>query len=171
MTGQLRQKFYSRKMKGLRNRDPHNWCRNVKQVTGLDKKSSRQPLLRLANQLHDGNTQDLADDINAFFQQVAADLSPLDTRTTLPQAEILTDEFVIDQASVERKLSRINIYKSPGPDRMPNWILRDFCAELAGPVCAIFNASVCQGFVPARWKEATIVPVPKNYPQGRSSQI
>ena len=31
-------------------------------------------------------------------------------------------------------------------------------------LCAIFNASVRQGFVPARWKEATIVPVPKNYP-------
>jgi len=112
-------------MKGLRNRDPHNWWRNVKQVTGLDKKSSRQPLLGFANQLHDDNTQDLADDVNAFFQQVAADFSPLDTRTTLPQAEILTNEFIIDQASVEQKLSWINIFKSPGPDRMPNWILRD----------------------------------------------
>jgi len=78
--------------------------------------------------------------------------------------KVITDEFVIDQASVERKLSRINIFKSPGPDRMPNWIRRDFCAQLARPVCAIFNASVRQGFVPAKWKEATIVPLPKNHP-------
>jgi len=163
MTGQLRQKFYSRKMKGLRNRDPHNWWRNVKQVTGLDKKSSHQPLLALANQLHDGNMQDLADDINVFFQQVAADLSPLDTNTTLPQSE-MSDEFIIDQAAVERKLSQINVYKSPGPDGLPNWILRDFCTELAGPVCAIFNASVRQGIVPSRWKEANVVPAPKSHP-------
>jgi len=67
MTGQLRQKFCSRKMNGLRNRDLHNWCRNVKQVTGLNKKSSHQPLPGLANQLHNGNMQDMADDVNVFF--------------------------------------------------------------------------------------------------------
>jgi len=110
--------------------------------------------------------QDLADGINVFFQQVAADLSPLSTDTiaSLPQSDILPDEFIIDQASVERKLSRINIFKSPGPDKLPNWILRDFCAQLARPVCAIFNASVHQGVVPGRWKEATIIPVPKTNP-------
>ena len=40
MSGQLRQKFYSHKMEGLRSGDPHNWWRNVKQITGLDKKKS-----------------------------------------------------------------------------------------------------------------------------------
>ena len=150
MSGQLRQKFYNRKMKGLRNGDPRNWWRNVKKVTGLDKKKMHQPLFGLAKQLHDGDMQSLADEINVFFQQVAADLSPLDTNTSLPQPEVLPDEFVIEETSVERKLSRINIFKLPGPGRLPNWILHDFCSELAGPVCAIFNASVCQRFIPSR---------------------
>jgi len=66
---------------------------------------------------------------------------------SLPQPEVLPDEFVIEEASVERKLSQINVFKSPRPDGLPNWILRDFCAQLAGPVCAMFNASVRQGIV------------------------
>jgi len=111
-----------------------------------------------------GDTQSLTDEVNEFFQQVAADLSPLDTIMSLPQHEVLPDEFIIEEASVERKLSQINVFKSPGPDGLPNWILRDFCAQLAGPVCEIFNASVRQGIVPSRWKEATIIPVPKSYP-------
>ena len=34
---------------------------------------------------------------------------------------------------------------------------------------SIFNASICQGVVPGRWKEATILPVPKSHPP-RSNQ-
>ena len=56
------------------------------------------------------------------------------------------------------------MYKAPGPDGLPNWLLRDFCAHLAGPVCAIYNASVREGFVPSCWKEANVVPVPKVHP-------
>ena len=43
----------------------------------------------------DGNIQTLADDVNVFFQQLAFDLRTLDTRTTLPQPEILTDELIV----------------------------------------------------------------------------
>jgi len=46
---------------------------------------------------------------------------------------------------------------------LPNWVLRDFCAWLAGPICSIFNASVRESFIPGRWKEAN-VPVPKVHP-------
>ena len=52
------------------------------------------------------------------------------------------------------------MHKAPGPDG-PNWILRDFCGQLSGPVCAIFNASIREGTVPALWKEANVIPVPK----------
>jgi len=34
-------------------------------------------LVSLAHRLHDGNVQQLAEHINKFFQQVAADLCPL----------------------------------------------------------------------------------------------
>ena len=78
-----------------------------------------------------------------------------------PPPDVAPNEFVISVAYVERKLRQINVHKAPGPDGLPNWLLRDFFRELAGPVCAIYNASVREGFVPLRWKEANVVPVPK----------
>ena len=62
------------------------------------------------------------------------------------------------------KLSQIDSRKAPGPDTLPNWILRDSCAWLAEPICAIFNASVREDFVPTQWKEANVVSVPKVQP-------
>ena len=147
-------------MEGLRASNPRNWWRSVKLVTDQTVNKS-QPLTGLANQLHDGDVQTLADNVNRFFQGVAADLSPLEDSSTPPPPEVIPDEFIISQAAVEYKLSRINVHNAPGPDGLPNWLLRDFFSHLAGPVCAVYNASVREGFVPSRWKEANIVPVPK----------
>lgn len=58
----------------------------------------------------------------------------------------------------------INTRKPPGPDGLPNWVLRDLCDKLSGPVCAIFNASVREGYMPPCWKEANVIPVPKVHP-------
>ena len=124
--------------------------------------NNSQPLSGLANQLRGGDVQALADSVNRFFQGVSTDLSPLDDNSTPPLPEVVPDEFVISLAEVER--SRINAHKAPGPDGLPNWLLRDFSSHVASPVCAIYNASVREGFVPSRWKEANVVPVPKVQP-------
>jgi len=164
MLNTLRRKYYARKMEGLRVSIPRSWWRSVKQVTGQTSNNS-QPLIGLANQLHDGDVQALADRVNRFFQGVAADLNPLDDNSTpLPPPDVVPDEFVISLEDVERKLSHINVHKAPGPDSLPNWLLRDSASHLAGPVCAICNASVHEGYVPFRWKEANVVPVPKVQP-------
>ena len=83
-------------------------------------------LLRLTTtrkRLHDDDMHKLTDQINDFFQQVAADLCPLSELTTLPPSNLQLSEFIIDQSAVERKLSRISIHKTPGPDGLPNWDL------------------------------------------------
>jgi len=96
---------------------------------------------------------------------VAADLSPLEDSITPPPPDVVSYELTISQADFERKLSQINVHKTPGPDGLPNWLLiRDFSTHLAGPVCAIYNAQVREGFVSPRWKEANVVPVPKVHP-------
>ena len=145
----LRRKYFEKKPKGLQNTNPHNWWRVVKEITGLQQKST-EPLVGRAQRLHDGDVHKLADHINSFFQQVAADVRPLSDPTTLSSTSVVLSEFVIDQSAVERKLSQISVHKAPGPDDLPNWILRDFCSQLSGPVCAIFNASIREGTVPAR---------------------
>jgi len=75
-----------------------------------------------------------------------------------------SEEFIISLVDVECNLSQINVHKALGPDGLPNWLLRDFSIYIAGPVFAIYNASVREGFVPLRWKEANVVPVPKVQP-------
>ena len=109
----------------------------MKQFTGMNPKST-EPLESLAQHRYDGDVQRLADHINKFFQQAAADLCPLPDSVTMSQLESTPSEFVIDQTAVEKKLSQINVYKAPGPDGLPNWFLRDFYSPLSGPVCAIF---------------------------------
>ena len=135
----------------------------MKMITG-QKTSANQQLRGLANLHNDGNMKELATSVNIFFQQVAADLCRLDDDITPPSPDHILAEFTINQAQVERKLSEINIYKASGPDGLPIWLLRDFSAQLAGSVCAIYNASVCEGFVPFRWKEANLIPVSKVHP-------
>jgi len=77
---------------------------------------------------------------------------------------VTQSEFVIEVSAEDIKLSRINVYKAPGPDGLPNGMLRDFCTQLSGQVCVIFNASVREGTVPACWKKADVIPVPKVHP-------
>ena len=151
------EKYFAKKVNGLQNSNPRNWWRAVKQVTGFQYKFT-EPLVGLVQRLHDGDMHILTDQINKFFQQVATDLCPLSEPTTLPPSNLPLSEFIIDQFAAERKLSRISIHKAPGPDGLPNWILQDFCCQLSGPVYAIFNASIREGIVPARWKEASVMP-------------
>ena len=54
--------------------------------------------------------------------------------------------------------------KAPGPDGLPNWILRDYAIMLCDPICAIFNASVQQEHYPPIWKMADVIPVLKVHP-------
>ena len=76
LSRQLRRKYFEKKAKCLHNTNPRKWWRVVKEITGLQQKST-EPLVGLAQRLHDGDVHKLADHINSFFQQVAADLRPL----------------------------------------------------------------------------------------------
>ena len=89
----------------------HKLCYII--VTGLKQKST-EPLVGLAQRIHDGDVHALAGHINKFFQQVAADLRPLSDHTIPPTSDVLQSEFVIELSAVERKLSQINVYKAPG---------------------------------------------------------
>jgi len=94
----------------------------------------------------------LANDINAFLQSVSNDLQPLSAVLIPSIAECFNVDFIIEPFEVERKLSDINVKKSSSSDNNPNWLLRDNSVWLAEPVCAIYNASLREGVVPAVWK-------------------
>ena len=72
--------------------------------------------------------------------------------------------MVITPEVVFYRLEHIKIRKAPGPDNLPNWFLRDFAFALCDPLCFIFNSSLREGVVPAVWKQANIIAVPKTKP-------
>jgi len=159
---QLRSQYYTRNVKQLRSSDPHKWWQNVKRFLGNNSSSSHHPLSALANSDFSGDFQRLAADINDEFANVSSDLTPL-SHSILQQLheDDYAADFVIEPFEVYQKLIRINVHKSPGPDAIPNWILKDLAPFVAEPICAIFNASVREGHVPLPWKQANVVPVPK----------
>jgi len=55
--------------------------------------------------------------------------------------------------------------KAAVPDGILTCILRDFAGYLAAPVASIFNSSLREGYLPAIWKCADIIPVPKVNPR------
>ena len=160
LSKRLRKQFYDKRIRGLRNCNPRDWWRETKKLTGL---ATKPELLSLINTVADGDTQLFADLINSSLQQVSSDLSPLPPECSI-EVNDAANEYVIEPFEVFNKLSRIDIHKSPGPDGIPNWFLRDFAFAISEPVCHIFNASISKGIMPNLWKKANVVPIPKSHP-------
>ena len=122
----LRKKYYENRMVDLRSGDPRNWWMKVKQITGMSTKGDGT-LTGLANNLCDGDPEKLANEANEFFQNVSSDLQPMNAeileKISLEQS--IETPLVIEQEQVERRLLSTGIFKSQGPDGIPNWILHD----------------------------------------------
>ena len=78
--------------------------------------------------------------------------------------------FIISSETVCKLLSSININKAIGPDAIPSWILRDHALTLAHPISTIFNASIREGYLPAIWRSAIVIPIPKVDPPRNISE-
>ena len=68
----------------------------------------------------------------------------------------------IEYPSVTKKLSTLNIWKACGNDGIPNRVLKECAATLAGPLTHIFNCSLQSGQFPAQWKRGEIKPLHKH---------
>ena len=122
----------------MRTSNPLNWWRDTKWLTGQT--SKRHELTSLVNSEAEGDYQRLANIINDSLQHVSDDLSPL-SNSSVYDSDIVPIEYDIHPVEVFHKLSKINIRKSPGPDGIPNWFLRDYAFAISEPISHIFNAS------------------------------
>ena len=114
----------------------------------------------LANAVTGGDVNKLAEEINEFFESVSADVPPLQKNNgyTIPDT---TSQYHISVHEVEKRLSKVKPNKAPGPDGITSWMLRDLSSQLAGPVAALFNSSIRDGYVRPRWKSTHITALPK----------
>ena len=105
----------------------------------------------------------IAEEINKTFSSVSQSRPPLD-RTDLPAFMPAKPPPQIHVWEMYRELSKLNSKKSAGPDGLPGKIIKEFACELSIPVADILNASLREGYVPQIFKDATVVPIPKEMP-------
>jgi hypothetical protein len=67
----------------------------------------------------------------------------------------------INRTSVEAKLRKLNVCKSPGPDDIPNVVLKETSSVIAKLLVHLFHTSVLNGCIPTEWKHAIVVPIHK----------
>ena len=60
------------------------------------------------------------------------------------------------------EISRLQLKKAPGPDRISNEMLRHLGPVARGALLDIINRSWCTAEVPRQWRQATVVPIPKS---------
>ena len=72
--------------------------------------------------------------------------------------------FTVTEAAVLKALKKFRPRKAAGPDRVPNWLLRDYAEILVQPITLILNGSFQEQKLPLSWKLADVVPLPKQKP-------
>ena len=83
----------------------------------------------------------------------------------MSSSRTMNDDFSpVSELSVLRKLCSINPAKTHGPDSTPGWLLKKNVNLWAPPIMDIMNTSFREGRLPLSWKEADIVPGPKQRP-------
>ena len=71
-----------------------------------------------------------------------------------------SDKLTLSTEEVSSHLRKLK-KKSPGPDGIPAWILREYSDVLSEPITYIFNWSLKTAHVPACFKLANVSPIPK----------
>ena len=69
------------------------------------------------------------------------------------------DEIEITESGTTKLLSELNADKAPGPDELPNLLLKNAAKEISPFLKDIFKHSIQTGKLPDEWVEANVAPV------------
>nr|VZI26366.1 unnamed protein product [Spirometra erinaceieuropaei] len=117
------------------------------------------PLLRTAEGVEISDAKDKAEHLSQFFRSVVTCepdfFSPAyeDEETPTPEAVFFTETIVRDE------LRNLKESTSPGPDAIPDKLLKQLAPEMSKPPALIFQTSFVTGCLPSDWKSATITPL------------
>ena len=65
----------------------------------------------------------------------------------------------ISEEKVFHRLCNLKPYKSPGPDSIHAYVLKECADCLVKPLCILYKQSLTEGHIPNDWKCANITPV------------
>ena len=115
------------------------------------------------------NDMDKANALGDFFSSIYT-REPDDAFEELPTQNPPNpfEEVTFTDDDILERLSKINIYKSPGPDSLHPRILYEVRHVIATPLRIIFEASYQLGVIPSDWKIAETVPI---YKKGSRAEL
>jgi hypothetical protein len=104
-----------------------------------------------------------ADALNQFFASVFLPRSDNPIPTLYSNATPSSPEFSkVSVEEIHRLLCNLSTVKATGPDGISARLLKE-CADVLAPSLAVLlNTSLTLGKIPSEWKQANIVPIPKN---------
>ena len=154
-----RAKYYKLNIDRLKEYNPKHWWNEVKRISNF---SNKQDPISLTNVETFSNLTQIeqANEINKAF------LGPLEEyrlQCSLPHLP-LTETSIYPEVSeirVQNALSKLPTNRASGPDKLPNWVLKEYSYVLALPMTLILNASYREQRVPTGWKMANITPLPR----------
>ena len=114
-----------------------------------------------------GSINTLCDRINHFFANLTNDFIPLSQKEVSNYSAgdfDAADDLLVSTGEAYESLRSLNTRKAPGPDGIPNQILKEFAFELAPVIADIYNSSLRDAYVPSLLKTAAVTPIPKQTP-------
>ena len=155
--------FYDGKVKHLRESNASKWWKDVKYLAGSSG-SNRSWFYQL---LDCSTTESLCGKINKFFAELTSGFVPLtppDVMDINVHHRNIPSELFVTPREAGIALRGVKIGKSPGPDSIPNIVLKWFDFKLAPVVAHLYNLSLMEGYLPELFKGADVRPLPKQMP-------
>lgn len=90
-----------------------------------------------------------------FPQPVQADLTDIDG-TTYP-VELDDISSTITESEIQEAMGNLASEKAPGPDAIPNWMLKNCRLTLSKDLGKLFNACISRGYHPKSFKESVTI--------------
>ena len=160
-----RQIYYNSKIRLLKDSKPKRWWNEVKRISGHTPMSVNKDILSILAleniNVNDFSKDEIANYINDCFLDPQQSYVPLDDSDKIQYARSGCDVLQVHEYDVFMKLKSLNASKSPGPDGLQPWLLKEFAEILADPICQIINNSFQQEKLPSGWKQSNISPIPK----------
>ena len=155
-----KQSYYAGRIRDMQKTNPGKWHREIRNLANCKKED-----LTLHVPDHDSsNFKLIANVINNYFAGFSQAQVPLNFDTLPAYLPSPSPAPQVQPWTVYKELRRTSVTKSGGPDDLPARIIKEFAYELSFPVTNILNTSFSQAIVPTQWKEANVVPIPKQFP-------
>lgn len=139
----------------FRNNNMRKLWNSLKEITGSSKAGM---CVNAANEL------DYSNELNAFYcrfdcQDFKKEQTSL--KDNLSLLSVQSEKVYVSELEVRNEFKKLKLGKASGPDKITPLILKYCSEQLCSIFCFIYNHTLECQVIPAIWKKAEVIPVPK----------